>query len=288
MSQPEKILVVGGTGRVGGELVRLLVEDKAPTRVLVRSEGAAAAMPAGVETIVGELGAKRTVHDAARGTSHIFVAIADCPEQPRLEGNLIDSAVRCRVKRFVKVSAFAAGLEPPPGYGRVQAAIERELTRTELSWTILRPYMYMQNILALAGPIRRAGLLPLPLGRCHVAMIDARDVARAARHVLYSGGHGEQIYDLTGPAALDGRECARVLAAMLSRRVRYLPVPERLSAMLMRWQGTDPWNIEMRTQLFEMLRSNGEAQPNGTFQRLTETQPRSFGDFVSDHRNQLS
>jgi len=83
----------------------------------------------------------------------------------------VDAAENEGPLRLVKVSAFAASLEPPPGYGRIHAAVEQRLARSTLRWTVLQPYMYMQNFLDMATPIRRAGRLPLPLGHSPVAYV---------------------------------------------------------------------------------------------------------------------
>jgi len=48
-----KILVIGGTGRVGAEVVKELQNRKADIRLLVRKEGAPT--PSGVEIAIGDL-----------------------------------------------------------------------------------------------------------------------------------------------------------------------------------------------------------------------------------------
>jgi hypothetical protein len=50
-----KILVTGGTGRVGSEVIKELVKRKASVRALVRKQDASTKMPEGVEVVQGDL-----------------------------------------------------------------------------------------------------------------------------------------------------------------------------------------------------------------------------------------
>lgn len=282
------MLVVGGTGRVGGELIRLLAAEGVATCALVRSAAAAESMPAGVETVLGDLADEQAVDAAVHDATQVFVAIRDCPDQVDLEGRLIDAAVRHGVGHFVKVSAFAAGLSPPPGYGRIHAEIEAHLRQSGLDWTILRPYMYMQNLLDLARPIRAVGLIPFPMGRARIALIDARDVTRAGLAALSAATSRGQAYELTGPESLDLAACARIIGKMTGRRIRYLPVPQVVAGALMRLQGVGAWDVKMRAELFAMLRGDGESRPNDVFLQLTGRPPRGLREFIEDHRGMLA
>ena len=283
--QARPVLVVGATGRIGGELIRLLTAAGQPVRALVRPESASAtSFPQGVETVTGDLCDCASLDAATNGIDAAFVAIRDHPDQAQLETNLIASLEARAPVQLVKVSAFAASLSPPPGYGRIHAAIEERLRESALRWTVLQPYMYMQNFLEIADAVRYAGRIPLPLGHSRVAFIDARDVARAAASVLGESGHDEQTYVLTGPESLRCADVAEAMTAVLERKVGYVPVPQWLAGRLMRLSGATDWDVEMRTELFQMLRRNGEADTNDTLARLTGTGATPVQAFLRDYR----
>ena len=67
------ILVTGATGTVGSELVRQLVDDHQPVRVLVRDERKMAYLAGAVEVIVGDLDQPDTVAAAMQGVSGVFL-----------------------------------------------------------------------------------------------------------------------------------------------------------------------------------------------------------------------
>lgn len=285
--RPGPVLVIGATGRVGGELVRLLNEADRPVRALLRSPGAAARLPAGVDAVPGDLRDRSSLATAVSGVDAVFLAVRDHPDQVDWETRLIGVLEQRPPVRLVKLSAFAAGLDPAPGYGRIHRAIEKRLEASKLDWLILRPYMYMQNLLDLASAVRGPGFLPLPLGAAEIAFIDARDVARAAFHALEVRDPQQRTWVLTGPEALSGAAAARIMSASLGRRIRYLALPQWGADIVMRLDGVAGWDVSMRRELFRMLRENGEARVTDDFSRLTGRQPRPLQDFVADHRQEL-
>nr|MDJ0929389.1 NAD(P)H-binding protein [Gammaproteobacteria bacterium] len=238
----DPVLVVGASGRVGGELVRLLSASRLPVRALVRSNAAKAALPDNVDVVVGDLANRDKLTAAVDNVSAVFVGIRDHPLQPEWEGNLIALVADRRDLQYIKLSAFAAGLDPPPGYGRLHRSIELQLVETLLNWTVLRPYMYMQTYLEMADAVRRFGRLPLPLGRARVALVDCRDVARVAAAVLGNDRHRQKIYVLTGAESLAGTDTAQQIAAVTGKKVRYTAMPSWLAGLMMRAGGIGAWD----------------------------------------------
>ena len=66
-----KILVVGGTGNVGGEVVKALTKRKADVRLLVRKEGAQEIK--GVEVRIGDLLDPVSVARAMEGVDKLYL-----------------------------------------------------------------------------------------------------------------------------------------------------------------------------------------------------------------------
>jgi nucleoside-diphosphate-sugar epimerase len=50
-----RILVTGGTGKVGSEVIKVLAKSNVSVRALVRKQEASTKMPEGVEVILGDL-----------------------------------------------------------------------------------------------------------------------------------------------------------------------------------------------------------------------------------------
>jgi uncharacterized protein YbjT (DUF2867 family) len=99
--------------------------------------------------------------------------------------------------------------------------VEEQLFESGLSYTILQPAAYMQNVLAQWNSIIQDGIYPVPYGvETRLGMVDLDDVAEAAATVLTEAGHTGATYELAGAEALSQIEVAAVLADCLGRPVR--------------------------------------------------------------------
>jgi len=277
------ILVIGATGRIGRAVCAGLAARGADWRALVRDpDRAAAAGIARERCRAGDLRRPAALEPLLGGARALFLVTPDAPDQAAVEIAVLERAAAAGLRHVVKVSAYAAGLEPPVGYGASHAEVERHLARGSLSYAVLRPYLFMQVLLEMAGPIG-AGRLPLPLGRGEVALVDARDVAAVAVALLVSEEPMRRVYTLTGPEPLSGQGLAAALAAALGHRVRYWPVPRLLARPLLRLAGASAWDARMRSELFGMLAAGGEAAVTGTVAMLAGRPPRTFEAFCREH-----
>ncbi|MFT5132663.1 MAG: hypothetical protein ACI9SC_001130 [Gammaproteobacteria bacterium] len=284
MSKAE-ILIVGGTGKIGSELISLMTDEGTSLRVLVRQESIGKLHKnENLEVVYGDLSELNKLEIALSDIKQVFLLTRDQVHQGELESNLIEQAKTAGVEKIVKSSAFAAGLEPPVGYGITHAKSEKVLMASGLEWAILRPYMFMQNLLELSALIKSPGLMPLPLGKAGIGLIDARDVALVAKTVLSEKTHQNKIYELTGPHVLNMADCANIISEILGRSVRYRSPPYWFAGLIMRLQGASAWDIGMRKQLFKMIREGGEAKVTADFEEITGQKPRSIEDFIRDHR----
>jgi uncharacterized protein YbjT (DUF2867 family) len=280
-----EILIVGGTGKIGSELISLMTDEGTSLRVLVRQESIGKLHKnENLEVVYGDLSELNKLEIALSDIKQVFLLTRDQVHQGELESNLIEQAKTAGVEKIVKSSAFAAGLEPPVGYGITHAKSEKVLMASGLEWAILRPYMFMQNLLELSALIKSPGLMPLPLGKAGIGLIDARDVALVAKTVLSEKTHQNKIYELTGPHVLNMADCANIISEILGRSVRYRSPPYWFAGLIMRLQGASAWDIGMRKQLFKMIREGGEAKVTADFEEITGQKPRSIEDFIRDHR----
>ncbi len=277
-------LIIGGTGQVGRELISLLTTRGTPVRALIRNpQQNKLVESAHLQLVRGDLADKSSLGDALKDIRRVFLLTRDQPQQGQIESDFIKLAEKAGVSKIVKSSAFAAALEPPPGYGIGHAESEKTLMQSDLDWTIIRPFVFMQNTLELADLVSKRSILPLPMGEARIALIDARDVALAASTVLLNSGHENRSYHLTGPESLSFKECAEILSALLKRKISYRSPPFWFAGFMMKLQGVSAWDISMRKQLFKMVREGGEANTSPHFEEITQTKPRSITTFFEDH-----
>ncbi|MFG3706563.1 NAD(P)H-binding protein [Micromonospora sp. NPDC047670] len=204
------ILVTGATGNVGSHVVRDLLAAGEPVRALTRR--ADADLPStDVEVHLGDIAAPDTLDRALRGVDRVFLF----PVFGAVEG-FLDFARRHGVGHVTLLSTQAVLLAEPGWVGEMHLECERALTRSGLSWTLLRPTMFMANDRDWLRQVAAGEVVRVPYKRAVMAPVDERDIAAVAARSLRDPRDGAA-YELTGPQALSQAERVRVVGEVLGR-----------------------------------------------------------------------
>jgi uncharacterized protein YbjT (DUF2867 family) len=277
-----KILVTGGTGRVGAEVVKELQKRKAEIRVLVRTEGDRT--PKGVEVAIGDLLDPVSVQKALHGVDKLYLLNAVAPDE--LTQGLIayDLAKRLKVKHIVYHSVFRVDHFKDVPHFASKLAIENALREFDVPFTIIRPNYFCQNDATLKDPLTKAGIYPMPLGDVGVSAVDIRDIAEATAIVLTSDGHTGKTYNLNGPEALSGPKAASIWSKLLGKEIRY--GGDDMDAFEEQMRKRAPsWSAFDLRIMFEAYLERGFVAETGDVETLTQLlghAPRTYEDFAKE------
>jgi uncharacterized protein YbjT (DUF2867 family) len=221
-----RILVSGGTGLVGGELVRMVLEDGHEVRCLVREESPnVGRLPEGVEVSRGDASETGSIKEALVGTD-AFIHIAGIEYAPQ-----VASAMgRSGVGRLLVVSSTSTYSAHAFRSGPILAG-EKVIKESGLEWTILRPTMIYgceldHNIHKLLRFLDRSPTFPIfGPGENLWQPVYYGDLARGLLSALESSESTGQSYDLPGRRPLAYRDLVRVAASALGRKVRLVHLP---------------------------------------------------------------
>ncbi len=216
----KNILVIGGTGTVGGQVLLQLAAMGAPTRAMVRNP-AAALLPPQIEVVRGDLTLPATLDSCLAGIDTVFL-VWTAPAEA-FAGALERIAKHAR--RIVFLSAPIKTAHPlfqQPNPLRVMfEQFERLIETSGLNWTFLRPGMFAANALGWWAPQIRAGeVVRWPHLEAPTAPIDERDIAAVAVRALSGDGHAGAEYVLTGPESLSQREQISIIGRAIGRSLR--------------------------------------------------------------------
>jgi uncharacterized protein YbjT (DUF2867 family) len=279
------ILVIGGTGTVGRLVLESVAAADFETRALVRDlEKARALKLASVEFAQGDLADPASLAPALDGVEKVVLISSFSQDMARLQTNLVEAAARAPSRpRIIKLSGLGTGPDASTTMGRWHGAVESAIQNSGLPWTFVRPAYFMQNILMLAGGIRKTGAFALPAAGAAVAQIDARDIAAVIVRLVVEAGHEGKAYDLTGPDAITWFEVAEILSAVAERPIRYDPItPEEFKRRLEGF-GTPGWLVDALNELYAVFRAGSGLQTTDHIRRITNQPPRSFSVFARDH-----
>jgi uncharacterized protein YbjT (DUF2867 family) len=175
------ILVTGGTGFVGREIVKQLLSDGHQVRVLARNPKRAHTIfhAHDCEIFEGDILDKDSLSAAVSGVKAIIHLVGiisegvhdDAFEKIHVEGtrNVIEAAANGQVKRYLHMSAAGTRPHAVSRYHKTKWAAEELVRASNLQWTIFRPSLiYGQQDLFTTTIARAAkasrGVLPCPFG----------------------------------------------------------------------------------------------------------------------------
>src|ERR1700683_388500 len=138
-----KILVIGGTGHVGSEVVKELKKRDADVRVLVRKLDME--LLPGVEMVVGDLLDPVSIDKALQGVDKLYLLNAVTPDE--LTQGLIayDLAKKRKLSHVVYHSVFRVEHFKDVPHFASKVAMESALREFDVPFTIIRPNYFIQN-----------------------------------------------------------------------------------------------------------------------------------------------
>lgn len=220
------ILVTGGTGNVGANVVGQLLDAGEKVRVITRNPGAHAFLDQ-VEVVSGDLTRPETLPAALSGVERAFLF----PVFNAVDG-FLDAAKEAGLRHVVLLSSAAVTYPTPGWVGEQHARLEQAVEASGLAWTFVRPDAFMTNDLAWAPQIVNGGVVHGVYGNAALAPVDPQDIAAVAVRALLDQRIG-QAYELTGPESLTQIDRVRIIAETIGRPLRFEELPrERFQEQL--------------------------------------------------------
>jgi len=279
------VLVIGASGTVGREVVKLLSKQAMPARALLHRGTDHHLLH--IDAIRGDLKSPETVEAVFQNVEEVVLITPSNPDQARLERNAIDLAKSAGCRQVIKLSMLRAKGKPASKMAQWHAAGEKALFDSGLNYTILRCHNFMQNLLKARQDIVNRGILQAPLGRGRIAMVDARDIAEAIVNIVSHKGQANQIYRLTGETAISYYEAAEILSEVVGRPVRYEDVPAAVMINRMVAAGVEVDRAEELVSLYQQFAAGKGAKVWPDLESLLGRKRTTFGQFVQDYRSQF-
>jgi uncharacterized protein YbjT (DUF2867 family) len=228
------VLVTGGTGHLGRDLVDILVREGHQVRVFTRARKPRA----DVEWAIGDLSTGEGLPTALRGVHTVINAATHSPVAQRggfrpvdffkspsdvdAKGTrrLLDLCQQASVQHFLHVSIVGLDDATLP-YARIKLAGERMVRESALSWSVVRamPFYYLlENMLA-----GFAWLPVWPVPKTVFNPVDTSDVADYLVRCAFDGVRGERA-EIGGPEDLSLVEFARQYQQARGMRRTIMPI----------------------------------------------------------------
>lgn len=278
------ILVIGGTGTVGSQVVRDLLAKKTGVSVLTRNPDKAAKLHPGAKVVKGDLLDPGTVRSAFSGVDGVFLLNPGSPTETH-EGLMgVNGARLARVKKLVYMSVQALTNAPHLPHFGSKIPVEIAVKASGVPYTILQPNNFYQNDYWFKDVILKYGIYPQPLGPKGVSRVDVRDIADAAVNALTSSRFDGKSYVLAGPESMTGVRTAEIWSQALGRPIAYggddLDAWEKQAA-----QALPPWMAFDFRMMYEFFHQGGfvaSAAEVASSAEIIGHAPRRFEDFAAE------
>ena len=280
-------LVTGASGTMGKAVLTEVAKTGAPHRAMYRSATDAAKAPAGTSTVIADFSKKDTLPPALEGVNAVYLVCSPIPQLIELEWNMIDACVAAGVGHVVLSSALGAR-EWRKSFPSWHRRVEDKLKSTKISFTILRPNSFHQNVLTYFAPsIRMQGVFHSSMGNAAVSFLDVRDIAVVAAKALADRDHAGQTYELNGPEALTYSELAAKIAKHSDREVQYVDIPIEKQRQAMLDGGMPEWHADALLELQAYYVSGKGGKIDGLLEQLIGRPPITMDEFLAEFSDQF-
>lgn len=218
--------MLGATGAQGGAVVRALLESGSTVRGITRRTDSASAQrlsAAGVEVVAADLSDENSVARAFTGVDGAYALTTPFEEGPEAEiaqgRTILDAALAAQVPHLVFSSVADADQHTGIPHFDSKAVVEAALAQSGLSYTIVGPSYFYDNMLGGLDAIK-AGVFELPLpADAPLQQLSRRDLGRFVAAVLTDPDpvRGARI-DIASDEPT-GRQMTGALAELLGRPV---------------------------------------------------------------------
>lgn len=275
-------LVTGASGTMGKAVLAEVAKSGAEHRAMYRSTDEAAKAPAGTPTAIADFSKKDTLPAALEGVHSVYLVCSPIPQLIELEWNMIDACVAANVGHIVLNSALGAR-EWRKSFPSWHRRVEDKLKSTKISFTILRPNSFHQNVLKYFAPsIRAQGVFHSSMGNAGVSFLDVRDIAAVVAKSLDAGEHSGQIYELNGPEALNYSELAEKIAKHSGRDVQYVDIPAEKQRQAILGCGLPEWHAEAILDLQAYYIKGKGGKVDGLLEQLIGRPPITMDQFLAE------
>ncbi|MFG2961346.1 NmrA family NAD(P)-binding protein [Streptomyces sp. NPDC048291] len=282
-------VIHGATGAQGAPVVAALVAAGKPVTALTRKTDA---VIEGARVMAADLSSSEQLVSAYRGADGVFVHLpmGDKGDVRKYVHNILSALREARPGRVVfstsgPVVDLPSSVLQQPADSPV-AAMVAGLEDSGLSWTVLTPRLFLENLLLppIGAVVREQGVLRFPLrADFPVSWVSHLDVADAAAAALLDHPEVTGLVGVGQVPAITGADLAEAFGGRLGRDVTYQAIaPEKFGEMLAPLIGPGP--AAGVAGLYRLLATVPDfaIAPERSAQKLLGIAPRSAGQWLAD------
>jgi uncharacterized protein YbjT (DUF2867 family) len=236
MANDGPVLVVGGTGMLGGQVVKQLLSHGKRVRALVRPASNAGSLEqAGVQISRGDMMEAPSLVRAMDGADSVITTSAGYTRHSKGDSaeidttgnrNLVDAARQVGIRRFILTSILTCDQTPQVPHFWHKKLVEDRLEQQGVPFVSLRPGAFIDAITQMGGdPFAKGRLIWAGSATVPLTFVRTDDLAGyLVAAVDVPGVDGERI-DIGWDRPVSMQELARIAGRLLGRQIRVRTIP---------------------------------------------------------------
>ncbi len=277
------ILVIGGTGTLGRQIVKQALEEGYQVKCLVRDFRRSAFLKDwGAEIIYGDLSIPSTIPIALKGVN-IVIDAATIRSTSSYTSEIIDwqgklalleAAKLIGIKKFIYFSILNASKNSSIPLLNLKTKVEKKLEESGLNYTTFQCSGFFQGLISqYALPVLENETIWLPTDSVPVPYLDTQDAAKAVVQSLRTPNYNNKTVALIGEKFWTPKEIIELCERLSGKTANISYIPIFAFSLLRRFFRLFEftWNIADRLQFGEISNDKNLAlKPNNEISWPTE------------------
>ena len=258
------ILVIGGTGTLGRQIVKQALDEGFQVKCLVRDFRRSAFLKDwGAELVYGDLSIPSTLPRALKGVK-IVVDSATIRSTSNYTSETVDwkgklalleASKLIGIKRFISFSVLNASKNPSIPLMDLKIRMEKELENSELNYTIFQCSGFFQGLISqYALPVLENETIWLASSSAPIAYVDAQDAAKAVVQTLTNTEYENKTVSVIGEKFWTPKEIIQLCERLSGKTAKISYIPSFAFVILRKFFRffEFTWNIADRLQFGEI------------------------------------
>jgi uncharacterized protein YbjT (DUF2867 family) len=259
------LLIIGGTGTLGRQIVLQALTKGYKVRCLVRNFRKASFLKEwGVELVYGDLTKPETIPPCLTGITAIIDASTSRPDEfdalKKVDWNgklyLIEAAKAAKIKRFIFFSAQNAEQFNNIPLMKLKSGVETKLKQSGIPYTIFRLTGFYQGLIEqYAIPILEKLPIWVTNENTYISYMDTQDIAKFCLRSLQIPKTRNQTFFLSGSKGWVSSEIINLCEQLAGQKAKVQKIPLFLLKFISNFFGFFEWgqNISDRLAFVEIL-----------------------------------
>lgn len=271
------VLVVGASGRIGGEVGRQLRIAGAHVRAATRHPETLSSDDHD-EAVAIDLADPATLEPALEGVDAVSLIwpFFDTSADARRKAAPVTERIGASARRVVYLSSQTVEHDPDSFW----AVVEDALTAHVEEWTMLRPTGFAVNAEQWAPQILAGDVVRWPFGQLARPLIHESDIAAVTVQALLGPGHHGRRYVLSGPERITQQAQVELIGEAIGRPLRWLELDRDRAR-------SELGLPEVMLDAWERILHQPEPVTDEV-QRLLGRPARRFADWARDHADKFA